>query len=340
MSRYRKILVQTWASESFLRLSSAKPCGEGCFFHLLTGRHTTAIPGLFSAGEAALAESRRWPLAAWRKAFSEVEREGIAIADWKAPLVYLPRALALNPPANPNVVRSWKDEWAVMPGCNLKDQAAWEMGAFLEAFGKGFGEAFAYVTGKPFDKSSPKPFEETSAKSSGNAFSRTRTRARTAPAPDPVQGGVQGGWQPDPSWGDLPPRLFGRANVEGLDLDDTAPDLATLRRAWVACVSALGVMATSLDFDDQHQALGAIWSAAAADFQGELTVGRWMAALAHAEGPLQVWREEQGGHLKAWKPKAFTVWVNAPDEHEVQARPSPPLESHHQNPTAEELAGL
>ena len=54
--RYRKISSRLWGNSQFRSLSSPPPNGQTCYVFLLTGPHTVAIPGLFRAGAAGLAE--------------------------------------------------------------------------------------------------------------------------------------------------------------------------------------------------------------------------------------------------------------------------------------------
>jgi len=45
-----------WGEKQFRSLSSPSPNGQTCYVFLSTGPHTVAIPGLFRAGAAGLAE--------------------------------------------------------------------------------------------------------------------------------------------------------------------------------------------------------------------------------------------------------------------------------------------
>lgn len=149
MARYRKIDVRVHRDERFLRLSAPPPCGRYLWFHLLTSPTTTNIPGLFCIGEAGLAEEIGWPLEGFREAFREVLREGLAKADWKARVVWLPKAIRYHKPESPNVVRSWRTPWDELPDCPLKREAYLVLKAFTEELGKGFPEAFAKACGHP-----------------------------------------------------------------------------------------------------------------------------------------------------------------------------------------------
>ena len=47
-----------WGDKSFRELSAPQPCGQALWIYLLTGPHTTPLPGLFMAGEAGLDTQR------------------------------------------------------------------------------------------------------------------------------------------------------------------------------------------------------------------------------------------------------------------------------------------
>ncbi len=170
MSRYRKIEVRTWSDEKFRSLSAIQPSGQGLWFFLLTGPHTTAIPGLFRAGRAAMAEELGWDLEAFDEAFREVSAEGMAKADFKARLVWLPRAIHHNKPESPNVVRGWRVEMDLLPECGLKREAIDYIRTALTKIGPAYHEAFEELfssmgnekkpSAKPFGKPSAKPFEK------------------------------------------------------------------------------------------------------------------------------------------------------------------------------------
>lgn len=169
MSRFRKIEVRTWADERFRSLSPIQPSGQGLWFFLLTGPHTGPIPGLFRAGRGQMADELGWDLEAFDEAFGEVFAQGMAEADFKAKLVWLPKALKHNPPESPNVVRSWRVELDLLPECDLKRKAIESMRAALAEKGYPYVEAFDELfkrpgnngsgkpSGKPFGKPSPKP---------------------------------------------------------------------------------------------------------------------------------------------------------------------------------------
>ncbi len=149
MSRFRKIDVRIHGDQKFRNLSAPCPCGRYLWFYLLTGPHTISIPGLACVGEAALAEALRWPMKAFREAFQEVFREGMAEADWEARVLWIPRAIFYNPPESPNVIKSWAAYWDEIPECALKVKAYHHFKGFLEGFAKAFQDSFGKACGKP-----------------------------------------------------------------------------------------------------------------------------------------------------------------------------------------------
>jgi hypothetical protein len=181
MSRYRKIEVRTWADERFRSLSPMPPSGQGLWFFLLTGPHTGPIPGLFRAGRAAMAEELDWSLESFDKAFQEVFGNGMAKADFKARLVWLPNALKHNKPESPNVVRSWRVELDLLPECDLKNEAIAKIREMLETVGESYVAAFDEVlsgdkpkaiskpSAKPSTKTLPNQEQEQEQKQEGNS---------------------------------------------------------------------------------------------------------------------------------------------------------------------------
>lgn len=167
MSRYRKIEVRTWSDEKFRELSAIPPSGQGLWFFLLTGPHTTAIPGLFRAGRAAMAEELGWNQEAFDEAFLEVSSQGMAKADFKAKLVWLPKAIQHNKPESPNVVRSWRVELDLLPECDLKREAIAGIREALETAGHSYVEAFDELQSAR-QKDFPKPLPKPSAKAKPN----------------------------------------------------------------------------------------------------------------------------------------------------------------------------
>ena len=192
MSRYRKISIRIWNDEAFRKLSRPQPNGQSLFHFCLFGPFTTIIPGVFSAGEGAMAERLGWPLKAFREAFREVFGEDpkggrtkpLVKADWKAHLVYVPNAIKYNIPESPNVIKSWADTWDELPECQLKVEAYQHLKAFLQAYSKAFAEAFLKACPEPSLKASWKPSpnqEQEQEQEEERERGRGHARAATSP---------------------------------------------------------------------------------------------------------------------------------------------------------------
>jgi hypothetical protein len=149
---YRKIEVRMWGDEKFRALSAMLPSAQGLWFYLLTGPHTSAIPGVFRAGRAAMAEELEWSTEGFDEAFAELFQQGMAKADWKAKVVWVPKVINCNPPASPNVVKSWGRAWGLLPECDLKREAYESLSVFVCGMGKPFAEAFEKAIAKPSAK--------------------------------------------------------------------------------------------------------------------------------------------------------------------------------------------
>lgn len=159
---------RVWNDARFQSLSAPQPNAQTLWFRLLTGPELTVIPGVIPTGAAGLAETMDWPLEGFREAFREVFREGLAEADWKARLVWVPKALKHNEPENPNVVRSWASTWAELPECGLKTTIWSALHDYAKSKGPQWLAAFSEACPKPFSKPLAKPFDNPSAKPLAN----------------------------------------------------------------------------------------------------------------------------------------------------------------------------
>lgn len=141
-ARYRRVSIEMYADQKFCELSPQPPSGQGLWIYLLTGPFSTLIPGVCVGGEAGISEALRWPLRAFRRAFTEIASRGMARADWSARVVFLPKALGHNLPQSPSVVTGWRQAWAEVPACELKTQAALTIRTILGGMGEGYQRAF------------------------------------------------------------------------------------------------------------------------------------------------------------------------------------------------------
>ena len=175
MSHYRKSEACAPSDKGFHELSALSPCGRELWFFLQTGPHTKQIPGLFRAGRASMADELNWEPEAFAEAFQEIFDRGMAKADFKAKLVWLPNALAHNKPESPNVIRDWHDELDLLPECDLKCEAIRAMRQILSGLGSSYEDAFDELFSaqdkakqKDAEKSMPKPSGKPSAKTMAN----------------------------------------------------------------------------------------------------------------------------------------------------------------------------
>lgn len=145
MGRFRRIDIRMWGDEKYRRLSSPKPNAQTLWVYLLTGPHTTIIPGLFCAGRAAVSESLGWPLSATERCWNEIAALGMVKDDRPSRLVWIPNSLRYNPPESPNVAAGWRAAIDEFPECDLRREAA----TFIESVIRECGDAFirAWATG-------------------------------------------------------------------------------------------------------------------------------------------------------------------------------------------------
>jgi hypothetical protein len=155
--RYRRVSTRMYGDQKYRELSRPQPNGQSLWLYLITGPHTTAVPGLFCTGEAALAEALGWGLKDFRRCWAELAALGMAEADWSARVVWLPRAHSHNPPESPNVVKAWRKALLDIHECDLKAKAVDILKAFLEDFGKAFVDAFAFGRREAFVDTSAQP---------------------------------------------------------------------------------------------------------------------------------------------------------------------------------------
>jgi len=160
MSRYRKVDVRVWSDGKFRGLSKPPPNAQTLWFFLLTGPQTSNIPGLFSMGEAAMAEALGWSVKDLRRCFAEVSQTAMAKAAWEDRLVWVPNAIKYNRPESPNVVKGWRVTWDELPESPLKAEAYASLKAFVEGLGEGFAKAFQEALGEGLPEGFGEPFAQ------------------------------------------------------------------------------------------------------------------------------------------------------------------------------------
>lgn len=152
MARYRKIDPRIWNDKKFRELSDASKLA---FFLLLTHPAMTAI-GAMRATIAGLAAEMKWEEEAFREAFAEISRKGMAEHDPKASFMALPKFLTYNAPESPNVVKGWISAIDLIPECSLRDVHFQRVKAFI----KGLPNSFQEGLPEAFRKSMPNQEQE------------------------------------------------------------------------------------------------------------------------------------------------------------------------------------
>lgn len=151
---YSKVVRSLWNDADFRELSPPPPNAQTLWLRLLTGPEVRAVPGLLLIGEAGLAEALDWPLEGFREAFQEIHRKGWAKANWKARLIWVPKAIYYNLPASPKVIRGWAIPWSELPCCDLKTTAFSSIKEAIGGMGEAFQEAFLETIVDPSSKPS------------------------------------------------------------------------------------------------------------------------------------------------------------------------------------------
>lgn len=122
--RYRRTDTGKRADSKYRELSKPQPNGQTLFDFLLDCGRDFSIPGLFGLGCAAIDEELEWPVGSTRRLFEEeLIPLGLAKADWRARVIWVPNRIKRAMPRNPNMVLSWRTFWRDVPECPLKAEA-------------------------------------------------------------------------------------------------------------------------------------------------------------------------------------------------------------------------
>ena len=149
-SFWRPVDVRVWeADDKFPSLSRAEPNAQTLFLFLLTGPHTTSLPGLSVCGIGTIAEVLRWPFGGVDACMAELVAAGMIKFDRARRVVYLPNALRYNAPDNPNVVRGYARHFSMIPPSPLKMEFWSRLKAHCAKRGDGFAAAFDAVIEEP-----------------------------------------------------------------------------------------------------------------------------------------------------------------------------------------------
>lgn len=171
--RWKKVEVDV-----FQRMRGLSPDAQLLYLFLRCSDVTCMLPGLQEVGPGQLAERLRMTPEGFRSAWTEIERLGLARADWEARLVYLPGVIAIDVPLSPNVVTGWAKDLSSLPPCGLLSEAVKDFAEVFQARSKrprnkgdkadplAFLQAFDAVVSKSFGESLPTSSPESSVKSS------------------------------------------------------------------------------------------------------------------------------------------------------------------------------
>ncbi len=136
---YRRIYVRIWTDKKFLELSDK---AKLVWFYLLTGPHTTSLPGIFRETMPGMAAFLSWHNDVFQKAFMEIVGAGMVEADFKNHVVYVLNVIQYNPPQSVNVVKSWVMYFDLIPECDLKIKYLKDIYAYMEGLSDAFRDAF------------------------------------------------------------------------------------------------------------------------------------------------------------------------------------------------------
>lgn len=114
---YRKVDTRLWDDERVAPLSALAKLTWLC---LLTGPHTTGLPGLYSCGLATLSESMREGIDTVSKAVADLVATGMVQFNPTVRVVRVPNAPRYNPCANEKVLKGWFALWKSVPDCAEK----------------------------------------------------------------------------------------------------------------------------------------------------------------------------------------------------------------------------
>jgi len=139
---FRAIYTLIWSDDKFPFCSDD---AQLVFFHLHTNERTNAL-GIYKASIEALAADKRWGTERYAKGLGECLHNGFVKYDERFHVVYFPRYLKWNKPANPNVLTSWLKSLDFIPNSNLKVEFLQSLNEYVKRWGKGYGKPLALVT--------------------------------------------------------------------------------------------------------------------------------------------------------------------------------------------------
>lgn len=114
---YRKIDPRLWDDERFVELSCVEKL---LWLYLLTGPHTTSLPGLWIVGIGELVDGLRLPAKSLQAGLEKLEAMGRLVLNPRSRLIRIPNAPRYNRPENARVLKAWFKLWSDIPDCQQK----------------------------------------------------------------------------------------------------------------------------------------------------------------------------------------------------------------------------
>ncbi len=134
--------LKLWKDRTFRALSPIAPSAQSLWLHLLTGPATTAVPGIIPADLVEVNQGLGWPDKDLAFHLDEILAAGMAKADLAAPFIWLPKAITLNLPQSPNVIKSWRWVLSELPESLLREPACLALWTAVQEMGPGWSKAF------------------------------------------------------------------------------------------------------------------------------------------------------------------------------------------------------
>lgn len=130
---YQSIERGLWGDKKFRTLSPSQPSAQFLWLYLLTGPHTTNLPGLFQIGIGSISDNLKWPYEKTKECVQEIIDSGMAFYDHDSLVMLLPNSILYNYPRNPNVIIGWRKTWDLIPESPLRDFFLYIIGGVISA---------------------------------------------------------------------------------------------------------------------------------------------------------------------------------------------------------------
>ncbi|WP_152038175.1 hypothetical protein [Paraburkholderia hospita] len=202
--------------------------GQSLWLYLLTGPFTRGIPGVVRAGRMAMAETLNWSQDDFDRCFDEIAAQKMSNFDWDMQLIWLPHGIEYNSPPNPNVVRSWRNEWELIPDCALKERIFHALKDHIDKLGTPFTQAFEATISSPTPSGTP--FGTPSRRASRMASSTPSHTPSIKPSltPSRTPSGIQRteSSKPNPKVKTVPPTVVGGKRARARSAPKSGNDAA------------------------------------------------------------------------------------------------------------------